>query len=324
MLIIVDTSFALKTNLANLKTEIEKLDINKLASAPNNFVKLRNVIKYDVVKKTNYNAKITEIENKISHISNLATKTSLTTVENKIPDINGLTTKTELSTVESKIPDISNLATKTALTNLSHTVPDINTLINKSDYVTKIKKIKRKYVSNTGFDSKLAQANVITKINFDAKIIELENNIKKLQKFDLSYFRGKNYFDEDGTQNYLVFLPIARYFRLIANKKYISSWKSKRLSGETITPYATSDNSLTPLIDCYGTKIRLGVNKSCLKESNTLTYDYGHIVNVHIVYELGASSSSNSNPTIKNCIFGAVTLTKNSDIDKCRYCGYGI
>ena len=176
MLIIVDTSFALKTNLANLKTEIEKLDINKLASAPNNFVKLRNVIKYDVVKKTNYNAKITEIENKISHISNLATKTSLTTVENKIPDINGLTTKTELSTVESKIPDISNLATKTALTNLSHNVPDINTLINKSGYVTKIKKIKRKYVSNTGFDSKLAQANVITKINFDAKIVEVQKN----------------------------------------------------------------------------------------------------------------------------------------------------
>ena len=147
---------------------------------------------------------------------------------------------------------------------------------------------------------------------------------KKITTFDLSYFRGKNQFDEDGTQNYLVFLPIGRYFRLIANKKYISSWKSKRLSGETITPYATSDNSLTPLIDCYGTKIRLGVNKSCLKESNTLTYDYGHIVNVHIVYELGASSSSNRNPTIKNCIFGAVTLTKNSDIDKCRYCGYGI
>ena len=42
----------------------------------------------------------------------------------------------------------------------------------------------------------------------DAKIIELENNIKKLQKFDSSYFRGKSYFDEDGTQNYLVFLPI--------------------------------------------------------------------------------------------------------------------
>ena len=99
--------------------------------------------------------------------------------------------------------------------------------------------------------------NVITKRNLDAKIIELENNIKKLQTFDSTYFTGKKYFDEDGTQNYLVFQPIGRYFRLTANKKYISSWKSKGLSDETITPYATSDNSLTPWIDHYGTKIRL-------------------------------------------------------------------
>ena len=60
-------------------------------------------------------------------------------------------------------------------------MPDINTLIKKSDYNTKIAEIEAKYVSNTRFYSKLAQANVITKINFDAKIIELENNIKKLQ-----------------------------------------------------------------------------------------------------------------------------------------------
>ena len=64
------------------------------------------------------------------------------------------------------------------LTNLSNTVHDITTLIKKSDYDTKIAEIASKYVSNTGFDSKLAQANVITKRNFDAKVIELENNVK--------------------------------------------------------------------------------------------------------------------------------------------------
>ena len=51
-----------------------------------------------------------------------------------------------------------------------------------------------------------------------------------------------------------MFLPIGRHFRLIANTKYISSWKYKGLSDETIIPYATSDNSLTPWIDHYGTK----------------------------------------------------------------------
>ena len=78
------------------------------------------------------------------------------------------------------------------------------------------------------------------------------------------------------------------------------------------------------MVDYYDTKIRLKFNKSCLKQSNTLTYDKGQIVNIYIVYELGASSSSNSDPTIKNCLFGAVTLTKNADIDKYRYSGYGI
>ena len=180
-------------------------------------------------------------------MTNLARKTALTIVENKISDVSGSATKTELTAVENKIPDISNFATKTVLTNLSNTVPDINTLIKKSDYNTKIAEIESKHVSNTGFGSKLAQANVITNRNFDEKIIEIENNIKKIQTFDSGYFRGKSYFEEHGTQNYLVFQPIIRYFKIIANT--------------TITPSATSANGLTLLIDHYGTKIRLNLLK---------------------------------------------------------------
>ena len=113
----VDTSsFALKTNLANLKTEVDKLDIDKLKPLPDDVSKLRNVVTNDVVKKTDYNAKITEMENKIPDISNLATKISLNTVENKIPDTSGLVKKTHYDTkitvIEGKISDISNLATK--------------------------------------------------------------------------------------------------------------------------------------------------------------------------------------------------------------------
>ena len=92
--------------------------------------------------------------------------------------------------------------------------------------------------------------------SLDSKIAEnktknksIENELKNLKTLDLSYVIGKNYFEEDGAQNYLVFQTISRYFKIIANTKFISSWKSKGLSDETITPYATSDNSLTPLID---------------------------------------------------------------------------
>ena len=165
--------------------------------------------------------------------------------------------------------------------------------------------------------------------SLDSKITEnktknksIESEFKKLKTLDLIYFIGKSYFEEHGAQNYLIFQPIRRYFQKI-NTKYISSGKSKGLSDEAITLYATSDNSLTPLIDHYGIKERLKLNRSCLKQSNKFTYDYGHKVNVYILYELSASSSNNSDPLLKNCLLGAVTLTKNSDIEKYGYSGYG-
>ena len=92
----VDTSsFTLKRNLATLKTEVEKLGIDKLAPVPIDLSKLIDVVKNNVVKNNNYNAKITEIEIKILDISNLATKTALTNVENKIPGTSGLVKKTD-------------------------------------------------------------------------------------------------------------------------------------------------------------------------------------------------------------------------------------
>ena len=64
------------------------------------------------------------------------------------------------------------------------------------------------------------------------------------------------------------------------------------------------------MIDHYGSKVRLKFSKDCLKHPNQLTYDHGRRVKVYIVDELGASSSSSSDPTLKNCLFGAITLTK--------------
>ena len=63
-----------------------------------------------------------------------------------------------------------------------------------------------------------------------------------------------------------MFQTINTYLKIITNKLYISSWKSKGLSDETIVPPLTSDNSLTPLIDYVGDKIRLKFSGSCLKQ----------------------------------------------------------
>ena len=78
------------------------------------------------------------------------------------------------------------------------------------------------------------------------------------------------------------------------------------------------------MIDHCGTRIRLKFNGSCFKQPNNLTYDHGHEVNIYIVYELSASSSNVNDPTLKNCLFGAFTLTKNADIDRYGYSGYEI
>ena len=77
-----------------------------------------------------------------------------------------------------------------------------------------------------------------------------------MQAFDSSY-RGKSHFEDDGTQNYLVFQPMYKYFKKIGNTDYISLWKSKGLSDETIKPPSIFDNSLAPALSYIGNKTRI-------------------------------------------------------------------
>ena len=183
----VDTSsYALKTNLAALKTEVDNIDTDKLKTVPNDLAKLSNVVKNDIVKKTEYNTfknkvdaidtsgfvtrtkfttdsnalddKIDKIEKKISDIKGLATKSSVTRLITeqedyipdipKIPDISELANKTELTAIESKIPDVSDLATASALTAAENKIPDITSLITKTDFDAKLKKISDRVTNN--------------------------------------------------------------------------------------------------------------------------------------------------------------------------------
>ena len=84
-----------------------------------------------------------------------------------------------------------------------------------------------------------------------------ENELKELKTFDSSYFIGKSHFEEDGTQNYLAFQPMYLYFKrtaVVENDSYIYYWQSKGLSNEKINSITTSNHSITPNLDYYGTK----------------------------------------------------------------------
>ena len=150
--------------------------------------------------------------------------------------------------------------------------------------------------------------------------------MKKLKTFDSSYFIGKSHFEGDGTQNCLLFQLMYRYFKIIAgvgNGRYIYYWKSKALSHERIDSITASNYSVTPFLDYYDTKTRVEVSGSCLKQ-NKITHTHGKVVNIYIVYEISKSINISDYPTLENCLFGAVSLTKNADIDKYKYSGYGI
>ena len=81
------------------------------------------------------------------------------------------------------------------------------------------------------------------------KHLVVENKLKKLKTFDLSHFKGKSHFEEDGTQNYLVFQPMYRYFKRIigvGSGDYTYFWESKGLSDERINSITISNSRITP------------------------------------------------------------------------------
>ena len=183
----VDVSnFASKTNLAALKTEVDKIDVDKLKRAPTDLAKLTNAVENDLAKKTDYNTKVTSIEAQIAGLTkntvdNLADMTKL-----KAIDTNSLVLKTKLAsdvttlenkidTVYKKIPDISGLATKTSLTSYLQTatfnskLTEVENKIKATDIIAKSANTKANNIRSdlTYYAKKADVATDITAIKND-------------------------------------------------------------------------------------------------------------------------------------------------------------
>ena len=307
------SSFALKTDLANLKTEVDKLYIDKLTPVPSDLAKLSNVVKDDVVKKTAYNKLVTKVD-KIgttkfvsrTKYKNVDVEIKISDVDKKIPDGSGLVKKTDfnpnITEVEGKIPRITGLATNSALTAVENKIPDVTSLIKKTYFNAKLKKISDRVASN------------------ETKHLLVETELKKREKVDAAYFRGKNYLaGNDDTQNYLVFQGVYKYFERACNK--ICSWISKGVSNEKISSITTaSNNTFATRLVYDNARIKVKFNGDFLKQDK-VTYNHGPIVK--IVYRLTPDIKDFS-IIVEDCLFGSVKLTKNAGIDKYKYSGYGI
>ena len=104
------SSFASKTNLAALKTEVDKIDTDKLKTAPTDLAELTNAIENDVVKKTDYNTKVTSIEAQIAGLTKNTVDNLADIKKLKAIDTNSFVNKTkfpaDINTLDDKIDGV--------------------------------------------------------------------------------------------------------------------------------------------------------------------------------------------------------------------------
>ena len=195
------SSFASKTNLAALKTEVDKIDADKLKTTPADLAKLTNAVEHDVVKKTDYNTKVTSIEAQIAGLTKNAIDNLADITKLKAIHTNGFVNKTKFSAdiytlddeidgVGKKIPDISGLATKTSLNDylkistFNSKVTEVESKIKDTDIIAKSAVTKANTIRSnlTDYAKKADVATDITTKNPDyvsnASLTSQLNNLK--------------------------------------------------------------------------------------------------------------------------------------------------
>ena len=296
--------------------------------------KLTNAIEHDVVKKTDYNAKVTSIEAQIAGLTkntvdNLADITKL-----KAIGTNSFVTRTKFSAdtnalddkidgVEKKKLDINGLATKTSL----------NDYARKSDYVSnasltsQFNNLKSQHIATevTGIDNK-------TKKNAN-DILTLKNELQPKEydisgnEIGISLNRGFFYYLQ---QSNLVHECKVGSFTF--NNKNILKWKSTGvLNGTDYYSMNSIKNTKkeAPMLK-NDEKMYVCLKGSHFQQHNVLTTTNDHVINdsvinIYIVYKLDPIATSRDTTfTIQKALFGAMQITKNTDINKYNYKGYGI
>ena len=140
---------------------------------------------------------------------------------------------------------------------------------------------------------------------------------------EFSIFNGAKYFSSEIFQNYLAFIPANRYIKYFTGTTRTESWKSNGMSEESIENITKSGSNFASISVDHHVLPGKKFNGHCLIKNNISIPK--KVINLYILYTLGHQLRNlNTDFTLDNCLFGSVKLTKNADLDKYEYTGYGV
>ena len=353
------SSYATKTNLAALKTEVDKIDTDKLKTVPDDLSKLSNVVKNEVVKKADFSAddyvkktkfsgdinsldeKINKVEKKIPDVSSLETKRNVTTlIKNLIGRIDNLKIKeyakktslsgymltsifnTKSTELENKIKDADIIA-KSAVTKAKSIKSNLNDYAKKPDVANDITTIKNVYVSNASLTSTLndlkSQHIADDILGFESRLKQKEYTINENER-GLSFNRGFFYYLP---KNHLVYECKSSSFDTTATINKISTWKSKGIFSSNMIAVGNAKGNLPDLKNDGRMNVYLSGNH--FQQNVAGIPNSSVVINIYCVYKLDQIASNRDDTfTIQNALFGAMQITENADTSKYDYKGYGI
>ena len=224
----IDKLKKIRTNLSNLKSEVDKLDVDKLVPVLLDLSKLSYVVKNDFVKKDVYNAMIKNIKYKLPDITNLAANASqnakINDVKGEIPSITNLATtaalNVEINEVKGEIPNTTNLASTTALADVENEIPNVRNLVKKTDCNTKINETGKEITDHDQSNKYIAtqEFNELTAEKFSAWL----KQANLLSKSNVANFVKRTDFNKklkDNTSNKNEFNELSKKVKAISTKR---------------------------------------------------------------------------------------------------------
>ena len=180
------------------------------------------------------------------------------------------------------------------------------------------------FVNITHFDNKLkdvkSNKNELHELSRKVKAISTRGLIKDLIN-NVSILNGAKYFSLGIFQNYLVFIPAKKYIKYFTDTTHIEWWKFNGMSGESTEYISKSDSNFSSTFVDHHLLPDMNFNGYCLKKNISISKK---VMKLNISYTLGPQLKNlNTDFTLDNCSFGSLKLTRNPDLDKYKYTGYG-